>query len=98
MKSVVELILFLLLFLLGGFEVFYGAFWSRFVVTHHERFLFKDLQPLDFTGTQAHAFAQHFDQLKVQWGIVTIFGIVTIIIGIALQVLERHRHKKSHDA
>jgi hypothetical protein len=82
---------FVVLFLLGAFEVFYGAFAGRVGVTQQARLLRADLQPLDFTDTHARAFAQHFGELKVQWGIVTYFGIATFAIGVVLLMLERKK-------
>jgi len=91
MKNFTRVLFIVFLFLIGIVEIFYGAFLGRIGVGVQERYLASDLHPPDFTSDQARAFAQHFGELKVQWGVVTYFGIATIIIGIVLLMLERKK-------
>jgi hypothetical protein len=98
MKSLVEVIFFLFLFLLGAFEIFYGAFWGRASVVTQGRLLSQELHLSDLTPEQVRAFEDHFVTLRCQWGIVTYFGVATIMIGIAFLMLERKKVTKSHDA
>ncbi|HEY1719030.1 MAG TPA: hypothetical protein VGH42_12155 [Verrucomicrobiae bacterium] len=98
MKSIAELILFVCLFLLGAFEIFYGALVGPACIIAQERLLREDSHSLALTDDQVHAVVQHFGELHAPWSIVTYFGVVTIIIGITFLMLERKRVKKSRNA
>jgi len=77
MKRLVEVVLFLSLFLLGAFEIFYGAFAGRAGVVTQERVLSQDIHLSDLTPEQIRTFEDHFVTLRCQWGIVTSFGAAT---------------------
>lgn len=97
-KSFIEAVLFLALFLLGTFEVFYGVELGRAGVSVQQRLLSQDMQPPELTENQISALFQHFGDLKVQWGIVTCFGVATILFGVLYLMAERDWVTKNHNA
>jgi hypothetical protein len=79
------------LFVLGGFEIIYGALFGRLRIYAHELPFFQALRLGDLSVEQRRAYGAYITLFKDQWHVVAWFGALTIAAAVVLLLSKRHR-------
>lgn len=70
------------LLLLGSTEVFYGLWWGRLRIYAYEAPFAKAVKSTDWSPEQYRAYGQYITIFKDQWGVVAVFGVVTVVLAL----------------
>src|SRR5258707_10880456 len=70
------------LLLLGCTEIFYGLWWGRLRSNAYEAPFASAVKSSDWTPEQYRAYGRYITIFKDQWGIVAMFGAVTVVLAV----------------
>jgi hypothetical protein len=77
------------LLLLGCIEMFYGALLGPVAIKAHEGNFANAMNSTQWSPEQSHAFFRYIAIFKDQWGIVSLFGFLTIVLALVWYSSER---------